>query len=50
MVISVALILTPWDWHFGYKPDENDGFQVLALGPFMITFDADAFGDDNDFV
>jgi hypothetical protein len=38
MIISVGLILTPWDWGIGFNVDEQVSY--LVLGPFVVALES----------
>jgi hypothetical protein len=37
MILSVGIILTPWDWNIGFEMDEQ--VSVLVLGPFVLVLE-----------
>ena len=38
MIFSIGIILTPWDWGFGWDGDED--FSILVLGPLIFTLES----------
>lgn len=38
MIASVGIILTPWDWGFGWDSDEE--VSLFVLGPFVVSLEA----------
>lgn len=38
MIASIGIIVTPWDWNFGW--DSDDLASVLVLGPFVIAVES----------
>lgn len=37
MILSIGIILTPWDWNFVWYSDEE--ITILVLGPIVITLE-----------
>ena len=37
MIFSIGVILTPWDWSFGFHGDEE--VSLFVLGPFVIALE-----------
>jgi hypothetical protein len=37
MIVSVGVILTPWDWNIGFGSGEQ--VSVLVLGPFVLALE-----------
>jgi hypothetical protein len=35
LILSIGLIITPWDWNLGW--DFDDEVSILVLGPFVIA-------------
>ena len=38
MILSIGIILTPWDWGFGWEAD--DDLSILVLGPLVMAVES----------